>query len=212
MPAPGPLRSVSTPLAQTPSWQERFNGLFAEKKISAGALAHSLAVASSTKEPLDVQHLLVPAASVSMPSSTQLDAPQEVDDSVTTKDVESEDDLFEDREPGSLPAINFPRDSQHLRWARTYPSRIAPIAIEATSIHPYMVNNLFERHSHAPVKPQYALIRFPGSEKSIKKDIPIKGQSAAQPGRRFHNGGPSSYGGKPRNRGGFRSRQTSKAH
>lgn len=210
------LRSVSTPIVQNPSWQERFNGLLGKKssplREPAQPAVAVLAVASSTREPLDVQHVLVPAAAVSLPL--------EVDDrvaeggSVVTKDVESEDDLFEDREPGSLPAVKLPLEASVMPLAPFFASRITATPVEATSVYPFMVNNWFERHG--PTKPQFALIRFPGATRSVKKELPTRGSPANNGGRhRFGSGPPSSsgsFGGKNfRNRGGPRPRQTSKA-
>lgn len=217
-PASGPsFRSVSTPIAQNPSWQERFNGLLGKIISPTRGSAPAdvvLAVTSSTREPLDVQHVLIPAASVSLPVDAQLEL---LDGyySTTTKDVENEDDLFEDREPGSLPAIHFPLESLLLPWAPSFAARILPSPVEALSAFPYLVSNLSERHGQA--KPQYAVIRFPGAAKPIKKDIQGKGSSAYGGGRHRYGSGPSSssgsYAGKnPRNRGGARSRQASKAH
>lgn len=219
-----PLRSVSTPLSQNPSWQERFNGLLGRKsspaKESARLAGPALAVASSTKEPLDVQHVLVPAASVSLPNQIEVRVDLIIDDElVVTKDVESEDDLFEDREPGSLPAIKFPRDTLPSQWAPSTFSRILPLAVASTSTASYMVSHLFERHN-GPQKAQFAIIRIPGSIKSIKKDIPLKGSlSISGPRQRAFNSGPpsssGSYNGRnpnSRHRGNPRSRQTSKAN
>lgn len=224
MPPPAtaaPLRSVSTPIVQNPSWQERFNGLLGRKSSPAKEPARlagpALAVASFTKEPLDVQHVSIPAASVSLPIQIEVEADFTFEDElVMTKDVESEDDLFEDREPGSLPAINFPRDTLPSQWAPTTTSRILPLPVEPTSTAAFMVSNLFERHN-GPQKSQFAIIRIPGSIKSIKKDIPLKGP-LSNPGSRqkFGSGPPSSsgsYSGRnPRHRANPRSRQTSKAH
>lgn len=224
-PAPAttaPMRSVSTPIVQNPSWQERFNGLLGRKSSPAKEPARlagpALAVASSTKEPLDVQHASIPAASVSLPIQVEVEVEFTLEDeSVITKDVESEDDLFEDREPGSLPAINFPRDTLQAQWAPTTTSRILPLPVEPTSTAAFMVSNLFERHN-GPQKSQFAIIRMPGSLKSIKKDIPLKAGPLGNPGprQRFGSGPPSSsgsYSGRnPRHRANPRSRQTSKAH
>lgn len=218
------VRSVSTPLAQNPSWQERFNGLLGRKsspaKESARLVGPALAVASSTKEPLDVQHVSIPAPSVSLPNEIEVETDLIIDEElVVTKDVESEDDLFEDREPGSLPAIKFPREALPSQWAPSTFSRILPLAVDATSTAAFMVSNLFERHN-GPQKPQFAIIRIPGSTKSIKKDIPLKGSlSTAGPRQRAFGSGPpsssGSYSGRnpnPRHRANPRSRQTSKAN
>ncbi|KIY01226.1 uncharacterized protein Z520_02778 [Fonsecaea multimorphosa CBS 102226] len=213
------LRSVSTPIVQNPSWQERFNGLLGKKSSPARETAQPvgtvLAVASSTREPLDVQHVLVPAASVSLPveaGPTTLSN----DTSVTTKDVESEDDLFEDRELGSLPAIKFPLETPMLPMSPFPPSKTVAPFPEITSVAPFMVNNWFERHRSAG--PQFALIKFPGPSKAIKKELPARGSLAPHLGgkQRYGSGPPSSSGSFSskgyRSRGGPRSRQASKAH
>jgi hypothetical protein len=222
MPPPAPpaqLRAVSTPIVQSTSWQERFNGLLGKKVPSVPTTAPPveavLAVTSATKEPLDVQHVLVPAASVSLP--TEIGAALSKDDgSVISKDVESEDDLFEDREPGSLPAIKFPLEASMMPIPKFFASRIVAPAPEVTSMFPFMVVNWFEpRRQQA--RELYALIRMPGAVKSVRRELPAKGSSPAptQGGRqRFGSGPPSSSGGfgsnkNSRGRGGLRSRQAS---
>ncbi|OAP57331.1 hypothetical protein AYL99_08069 [Fonsecaea erecta] len=219
-PPPAALRSVSTPIVQNPSWQERFNGLLGKKSSPVREAAQPagtvLAVASSTREPLDVQHVLVPAASVSLPVEAGSAATLASDTSVTTKDVESEDDLFEDRELGSLPTIKFPLETPMLPMSPFFPSKIVAPSPEVTSVGPFMVSNWFERHRSPG--PQFALIKFPGLSKAIKKELPVRVSSAAHVGgkQRFGSGPPSSsgsFGSKGyRNRGGPRSRQASKAH
>ncbi|EXJ74939.1 uncharacterized protein A1O5_01635 [Cladophialophora psammophila CBS 110553] len=218
-PPPAPLRAVSTPIVQNPSWQERFNGLLGKKSSPAREAAQPagivLAVASSTREPLDVQHMQVPAASVSLPVEVGPTTFSN-DTSVTTKAVESEDDLFEDRELGSLPTIKFPLETPMLPKSSFFASRAVAPSPEVTSVSPFMVTNWVERHRSNG--PQFALIKFPGSSKAIKKELPVRGSSAPYHGgrQRFGSGPPSSsgsFGGKSyRNRGGPRSRQASKAH
>ncbi|EXJ84668.1 hypothetical protein A1O3_05338 [Capronia epimyces CBS 606.96] len=213
------LRTVSTPLGHNPSWQERFNGLLGKKASPARDMGQPvdavLAVASSTREPLEPHHTFRSTASVSLPTHTALEVRVEDGFFATTKDVESEDDLFEDREPGSLPAIHFPQETPMLLpWAPSLATRPPPSAVEPSSCQPYMVSNLYERSG--PPKAQYALIRLPGSTRNIKKDIPVKGVAGSNAGRqRFNSGAPhssGSYGGKnSRNRGGVRSRHVSKA-
>ncbi|KAK7905485.1 hypothetical protein LTR67_000208 [Exophiala xenobiotica] len=216
--APGQsFRSASTPIVQNPSWQERFNGLLGKKSSPTREAAQPVdavfAIAPSSREPLDVQHVLVPAASVSLPVEFDIGM-LGADYSISTKDVESEDDLFEDREPGSLPAIRLPLETPPLQWAPSFAPKINPSAVDPVSINAFMVSNL--REWHGPSKPQFAIIRLPGSTKSVRKDIPVKGAPANVGGRpRFGNGSSNSgsYAGKRgRNRDGPRSRQTSKAH
>lgn len=214
-PAPGQsLRSASTPLVQNPSWQERFNGLLGKKSSPVREFAHPveavLAVASSSREPLDVQHVLIPAAAVSLPVDATLDT-LDGEYSSSTKNVESEDDLFEDREPGSLPIINLPLESPLRQWTPSTASKILPQAVDAFSVQPFMVNNFKEWHG--PMKPQFALIRLPGSIKPIKKDIPTRGAPAQNSVRQRHVTASGSFAGRhSRSRGGARGRQASKAH
>ncbi|KAL2398044.1 hypothetical protein ABEF94_000189, partial [Exophiala dermatitidis] len=213
------LRTVSTPIVQNPSWQERFNGLLGKKSSPVREAAHPvdahLAVTSSTREPLEVQHSTIKsAASVSLPSHTEPEIAASGDGSfATTKNVEDEDDLFEDREPGSLPVIHFPKETPMILpySPSSYATRLPqPAPVDPFSCHPFMVSNLHERH--APPKPQYALIRFPWSTKPIKKDIPLKGAAGNNHGGRNRFNGGGSYAGKnSRYRGGPRSRQVSKA-
>ncbi|ETI21131.1 hypothetical protein G647_07475 [Cladophialophora carrionii CBS 160.54] len=220
-PPPAPLRTVSTPIIQNPSWQERFNGLLGKKtspaQITAEPVAAVLAVTSATKEPLDVQHVLVPAASVSLPVEVGTGSSGN-DTSVTSKDVESEDDLFEDREPGSLPTIKFPLETSQISMPRYFPSRLVASAPETTSVFPFMVANWFEPRRQ-PGRELYALIKMPGATKSVRKELPAKGSPMPHNGgrQRFGSGPPSSSGSfgtnkNFRGKAGLRSRQASKVH
>lgn len=222
MPPPAPLamhRSVSTPVAQNSSWQERFNGLLGKKSspvrdhaLPTGA---ALAVTSSSREPLEVHHIILPGASVSLPLESVLELLAEDDESATTKDVESEEDLFEDREAGSLPTVHFPRDTPELSGPLASAPTIKAPVVDAISAAAYMVSNLFE--PRGPQKPQFAIIRLPlSTAASVKKDIPVRGAQANHSQRRHPSGPPSStgsYTGKnSRHRGTPRPRQASKAH
>jgi hypothetical protein len=103
-PAPQ-ARAVSQPSAQNQSqnWQDRFSSLFAKDGKTP-----ALAVASSSRDPLDVL-AANPSAAVSLP-------PKQADDylkdagKVSSKEigVEEEEDLFEDRETGDLPVVKPP--------------------------------------------------------------------------------------------------------
>ncbi|KIW64097.1 hypothetical protein PV04_09055 [Phialophora macrospora] len=221
-PPPAPLRTVSTPIVQNPSWQERFNGLLGKKTSPAQATAQPvaavLAVTSATKEPLDVQHVLIPSASVSLPVEGATISSED-DTMVISKDVESEDDLFEDREPGSLPAIKFPLEAPQISMPRYFPaSRLMAPAPEVTSVFPFLVVNWFEPRRQ-PGRELYALVKMPGATRSVKKELPAKGSPMQHNGgrQRFGSGPPSSsgsFGGNKgfRGKGGPRSRQASKAH
>lgn len=185
MPAPkppvvAPLRAVSTPIVQNPSWQERFNGLLGTNPNRKPSDANqpppsqtprqsqpALAVTSATKEPLDV--MLAGSASVSLPRSTRAVV---VDNGkFNIKDVEDEEDLFEDREAGSLPILNFPTDAPGLTWPRPIVARVMPTPPDTQSAFIFLGSHWKE--DKYP-KQHFAIIRVPGNEKSVKKDLPLK--------------------------------------
>lgn len=125
-----PLRPPPPSMSAT-SWQDRINGLFGkatpEKK-------HILAVASATKEPLDVQSNLHPAA-VSFPQIRGVDA-RDVEQ-VTSKEVEEEEAIFEDREVGSLPVVRVPVMAPPNAWhaALPPPARLRPKVLRPMQVH-----------------------------------------------------------------------------
>lgn len=189
MPPPkpiAPLRGVSQPIVKNPSWQERFNGLLGNnnRKVSDAQPTTqpwqaqrqsepALAVTSATKEPLDVMPPSL--ASVSLPASTSTITLTE-DTDFTTKDVEDEEDLFEDREAGSLPILYFPSDAPAIVWPRAIPSRILPTPPDTQSAFIFLGSQWKEEKYP---KQQFAIIRAPGSEKSVKKDLPLKSASTS---------------------------------
>lgn len=181
-PAP-PLRAVSQPIVKNPSWQERFNGLLDRggRKPSDAALTQNavpkisqpaLAVTSASKEPLDV----MPEVSVFVSLPGNKSAVTATETTFTTKDVENEEDLFEDREAGSLPALYFPSDAPAITWPRAIPSRVLSTPPDAQTQFTYMAPPWKEDRNS---KPQFAIIRAPGSEQSVKKDLPVKNGAAA---------------------------------
>lgn len=94
-------RAVSTPM-NVANWQNRIDDLLGKKSPPK----KTIAVASASREPLEVMPASISAA-VSLPLAiVQLDG---YDDSITTKDVEEEEDLFEDRDLGSMPSIRVPQ-------------------------------------------------------------------------------------------------------
>lgn len=180
--APAPaasLRAVSTPIAQTSTWQERFNGLLGKKTpVAKPAAPPVLAVTSSSREPLDVLSPRVSAA-VSLPQRADVDSLKEAGN-VTSKAVEDEEDLFEDREAGSLPLVKIPRDSLLGPGPRVVASYLKQrvILVDPFSVWPFMVSNLVERPRHLQ-KDQFAIINLPGMVKSVKRDLPRRDGAAA---------------------------------
>lgn len=181
MPAPKPatFRAVSTPIVQNPSWQERFNGLLGKKDArqpsSPGQslqYSHpSAAIASVSKEPLDVMPANI-AVSVSLPQEELSSSVIILDDGkFAIKDVEDEEDLFEDREAGSLPIVELPTETPAVIWPRPLPARVIPTPPDTQSAFIFMGSHWKE--DKFP-KQQFAIIRPPGSDKSVKRDLPMK--------------------------------------
>lgn len=193
MPTPKPspsIRSGSTPIVQTPSWQERFNGLLGRKSseprtTSKTTTSHSqpaLAVASASKEPLDVMNTAGTLAAVFLPHSRPASAPIPVDErDITTKEVENEEDLFEDREAGSLPTIQLPDEAPQIKWPRPPPHRVMPTPPDPQSAFIFLGSPWKEEKLP---KQHFAIIRVPGTDKSIKKDLPSRSAPASVSGSR----------------------------
>ncbi len=180
------LRAVSQPLASLPDWQHRFNDLFGRKLPPKKQV---LAVASSSREPLDVVPPNVSAA-VSLP-------PKEADHlkdagKVTSRDVEEEEDLFEDREAASTPLVQIPRDipenllhpvrAPQLRpKGRYFKPEIDPVSISS-------FDGADDYTSGFKGKEIIFYIRLPGSTKSTKKTIPKNaGNGFVSKGSKTHN-------------------------
>ncbi|KAL8639838.1 MAG: hypothetical protein Q9228_003172 [Teloschistes exilis] len=103
-----PLRAMSQPLVNNPSWQDRFNGLLgvAKKPSPEVKFARVVDFSASTKIPLDLP-TTVASAAVSLPPATE-DPSAKEGSKVTSKDVEDEEELFEDRGFGSVPQVSLP--------------------------------------------------------------------------------------------------------
>lgn len=195
--APPPhLRNASTPIAQTSSWQERFNGLFdkkpANQKSTAGFAEPSPAVETSTRELLDV--LAPVGASVSLPDHGP-SVQQDHSFTAVTKEVEEEEDLFEDRELASLPIISLPLHSFTSLPLAPTPRYHFMKGLETTSGDLTWMS--FGRGG------QYANIRVPGMLRTVKVDLPAKqggsqGQHKPTNTKPLSKRGGFSRGGKPR--------------
>ena len=115
-----PLRAVSQPLVNNPTWQDRFNGLLGVKKPSPERKFAHVAEFSSTKVPLEVPSVQVSAA-VSLPRKDETSTVAE--EHATSKDVEDEEALFENREFGDLPVIKLPTQAPETGWQPARPPR-----------------------------------------------------------------------------------------
>ncbi len=108
-----PLRAASQPLVNNPSWQDRFNGLLGVKKTSPEKKFALVAEFSATKVPLDSPEVQV-SASVSLPPKNG-EAARSLE--VYSKAMEDEEALFENREFGSLPAVQIPSKAPEIGWS-----------------------------------------------------------------------------------------------
>lgn len=103
-----PLRAVSQPLVNNPSWQDRFNGLLGVKSKTSSSPAKNFAEFtgfSETRVPLESPAPPASAA-VSLPSTDESALTKGL--AVTSKIVEDEEVLFDQREFGSLPNVSLP--------------------------------------------------------------------------------------------------------
>jgi hypothetical protein len=166
------LRAVSQPLVSTPDWQHRFNDLFGRKSPPKKQV---LAVAPSSREPLDVIPPNVSAA-VSLP-------PKEMDrlkdaGKVTSRDVEDEEDLFEDREAASTPLVQIPteipenllqpaRAPQLRPKGRFFKPEIVPLSVPSFDVADDLTRGF-------KGKEIIFYIHLPFSTKSTKKTMPRK--------------------------------------
>ena len=204
------LRAVSTPIAATASWQDRFNGLLG-RQPKTERKDQVLAVTSSSKEPLDVLPINV-SASVSLPQLEEdifKDAGK-----VTSKDVEDEEEIFEDRVTGDLPTIKIPQALPlELPVARTTfvrpKPKLLPQLIDPLSAIPILAELLGE-HPPNGKKGDFVIIHLPGAAE-LRKDLPRKGSSSSASRLKTSRNSSSTFGNKHK-RGGGKSREPSAAH
>ena len=109
-----PLRAASQPLVNNPSWQDRFNGLLGVKKLSPEKKFVHVAEFSATKVPLDSPPVQI-SASVSLPPKSGEAISRSLE--VASKAMEDEEALFENREFGSLPAVQIPTQAPEVGWS-----------------------------------------------------------------------------------------------
>lgn len=194
--AAAPPRGPPAPASTAISWQEKFNGLFGKKTPVEKKSA--LAITSATKEPLDVQ-LSVAAVSVSLPN-VENDV-QIGDGHLAVRQVEEQDEIFEDREPGSLPSVRVPNMAPANAWQAAPappPSRLRAKILKPMQIHsiePYLVG-LGEKDAAGNIR---VVIRFPGAVAAKTLSLPKK---AGGPSPRQQRNNPPNFksrkGAKPR--------------
>lgn len=176
-----PLRAISQPLVNNPSWQDRFNGLLgvAKKPSPERKFANTVHFSASTKIPLDVP-TEVTSASVSLPPAVEDTSVTKAAGKVTSKDVEDEEELFEDRGFGSVPQVSLPAKAPEGVGfvTATKPKRQTRTLkfVEAES------RRVFEpdARENQVVEGLLIYISLPGSERKSKTLPRVKGQLGAQ--------------------------------
>ena len=202
--SPPPARTPAQPIASTTSWQDRFNGLFGKKTSQPAQRKNSsLAVASATKEPLDV----ISSSSSAAVSFPQYDEKRKFTGDpgrATTKEVEDEEAIFEDREAGSLPVVKVPDMAPRAAWhpapkqSRFRTKYQKPVLSQ--SIEPYIIGSI-ERDSNGEVS---VIVRPPG--KGLKM-VPLPKRGGSSSGKFRSN--PKNRSRNPRSREGSGSYQNS---
>ncbi|KAL8927352.1 MAG: hypothetical protein Q9172_001431 [Xanthocarpia lactea] len=177
-----PLRTMSQPLVNNPSWQDRFNGLLGVSKRPSPEIKRAQLVdfSASTKIPLDIP-TTVTSTSVSLPPAIEDIEVFKEAGKVTSKDVEDEEELFDDRGFGSVPQVSLPakapegvgfvtatKPKRQIRTLKT---------IESES------KRVFEPDVRENQVPEglLILVSLPGLEKTSKTLLRGKGQGASQP-------------------------------
>ncbi|KAB8076389.1 hypothetical protein BDV29DRAFT_170150 [Aspergillus leporis] len=182
MAAAPPRHSVST----AKSWQEKINTLFGKKTVPEKKTA--LAVTSSSKEPLDVLHIA--AVSVSLPQYGELPIG---DGEIAANQVEEAEEIFEDREVGSLPVVRVPTMAPPAAWhAAPSPSqsRLRAKNLKLMQVHtvePFSIG-FHDKDNSGNLR---VSVRFPGA--IIAKTVVLPRKPESHPPR---TRGTSSY--KPR--------------
>lgn len=187
-------RAAAAPASTAISWQEKFNGLFGKKTPAAGK--NALAVTSATKVPFDVQ---LPAAAVSVSFPSNENGFQTGDGDIAVRQVEEQEDIFEDREPGSLPGVRVPNMAPPAAWhaapapspARLRAKNLRPMQVH--SVEPYLVG-LGEKDQFGHIR---VSIRLPGAVAAKTLSLPKKAGSSHPRHRNYPNHKPRK-GMKPR--------------
>ena len=168
-----PLRAVSQPLVNNPSWQERINGLFGRKPSPEKKFAH-VAEFSTSKTSFEVASMEDPT-SVSLPPKEAAELSVDIAGSgeVESKAVEEEDELFEERDFGSVPTVLIPPVApaplwQPARTPKSYRLRSKLIReIETISVRPFVFGLDEKEHHHSP-NGVLVTIRVPGPMATTK--------------------------------------------
>lgn len=189
-----PLRAMSQPLINNPSWQDRFNGLLGVSKRPSPEIKRAQLVdfSASTKTPLDIP-TTVTSASVSLPPAIEDSAVFKEVGKVTSKDVEDEEELFEDRGFGSVPQVSLPAKAPEGVGfvTATKPKR----QVRTLKTVDPESKRVFEPDTRENQTPEglMILISLPNSEKRSRTFLRGKGQGASQTGTQPGNQRPQRH-------------------
>lgn len=176
-----PLRAASQPLVNNPSWQDRFNGLLGVKKTSPEKKFAHVAEFSATKVPLDSPEVQVSAA-VSLPPKNGEATSRLLE--VSSKAMEDEEALFENREFGSLPAVLIPSKAPEIGWSPAksmrrgqYRQSRSSKEVEATSKEPLMIEKKLATNNGITL----IFVKLVGM--AVSKSVPLPRSNAQNPGQ-----------------------------
>lgn len=193
-----PSRAASQPLVNNPSWQDRFNGLLGVKKTSPEKKFANVVEFSATKVPLDSPEVQV-SASVSLPPKSGDATSRSLD--VSSKAMEDEEALFENREFGSLPAVLIPSKAPEIGWSPAkslrrgqYKQSRLSKEVEATSKEPLTIEKEVVANNGIPL----IFVNLVGM--AISKSVPLPRSTAQNIGQgmqRPRNTSGNMKAGKP---------------
>ncbi|KAL8769948.1 MAG: hypothetical protein Q9209_004195 [Squamulea sp. 1 TL-2023] len=177
-----PLRTMSQPLVNNPSWQDRFNGLLGVNKRTSPEIkrAQLIDFSASTKIPLDLP-AAVSSASVSLPPVVEDPIVFTQAAKATSKDVEDEEELFEDRGFGSVPQVSLPAKAPEGVGfvTATKPKRQLRTLLKPVESESKLVFEPDMRENQVP-EGLVILISLPGFEQRSKTLLRGKGLSGSQ--------------------------------
>jgi hypothetical protein len=133
---------------------------------------------------------------------------------VTSKDVEDEEEIFEDRETGDLPTINIPQalptELPMARAAFARPkARLLPQVVDPVSVMP-LTAEVWGEYSRNGKKGDFVIIHLPGAAE-LRKDLPRKDSSSSVSRSRTSRNSSSTFSNKHK-RGSAKSKEPSGTH
>ncbi|MCJ1360033.1 MAG: hypothetical protein MMC33_010036 [Icmadophila ericetorum] len=187
------LRAVSQPLVANPSWQDRFNGLFENRKKSPEKKFANVIDFSTSKVPLELATVDNPAV-ITLPPKDEdelIGAAQSEDE--PTKAVEDEDALFEERDFGSVPTVRIPDHPPVRDWHEVKSSK--GFRLRAKHLSEVDVQSTTPLEDENRKTPSTITIKLSGWAQSKYKQI--HRSSYQGNGRPQHSPRSSSLRGKP---------------